>query len=548
NGAVTFAKTLNGDSTLAVNTAGVTTFGGAVGNVTALKSLTTDAAGTTRISGGLIKTTGLAGQVYGDAVILVTDTTLDAGAGAVTFAAAVNGPGSLTVNTTGVTTFTAAVGGDTPLAAITTNANGTTTINGGSVRTLGTQSWLDDVVMSIDTLFHSANGAIEGGPANTFSAPGRAVTFNAAAGIGGGNPLRIAAGSVVAAVSGQTGGITLTGVGDLVIGAGGLSAAGPITLDASGAIRVPTGGTIANGPVTATKPIHWSVTTTVNSGAGSLQQVLANAHAVGNANAAGRDAVILFSGLPNPAVFVLQAQLPTIAADVAIDGSGAGIVIDGNRVVQHGLTYGPQAAGSLLKGVTLANFSHFGVQLLNAQGVTVDGVTVRSVNTETSMGLYATGNLAGTKVLSSTFSGGLRGALLDNARDLVFGEIGRGNVLSNNQAAPTNPAFAGTGIRAQGMLTGTVVSGNTFTGNNYGFAFIGANNLRLDRNTFTRNSVAGIYIEADSRGSTQTGSVFGTAKPDRNKVNVVRAKKSTFGGPAVVTVAQTQPVVNQKKR
>src|SRR5260370_35302775 len=55
---VTFAKTLDADaaaapaSNLTVNASGVTTFGGAVGGIKALTSLTTDAAGSTQGNGG----------------------------------------------------------------------------------------------------------------------------------------------------------------------------------------------------------------------------------------------------------------------------------------------------------------------------------------------------------------------------------------------------------------------------------------------------------------------------------------------------------------
>ena len=75
------------------------------------------------------------------------------------------------------------------------------------------------------------------------------------------------------------------------------------------------------------------------------------------------------------------------------------------------------------------------------------------------MGLYATGDLTGTKVTSNTFSSGLRGALLDSARNLVFGEAGRGNTLFNNRPV-VGSDFAGTGIRAQGNLAGTTVRAN----------------------------------------------------------------------------------------
>jgi parallel beta-helix repeat protein len=226
-----------------------------------------------------------------------------------------------------------------------------------------------------------------------------------------------------------------------------------------------------------------------------------------------------------------RAPMPSCCSTVAavtLDGTAAGLVLDGGRTVPSGLVYGSSAAGSVLRGVTLRNFTGFGVQLVNAENVLVDTIVVQSLNTSTSMGLYATGTLTGSRVVGSSFSGGLRGALLKSARNLVFGELGRGNQLVNNRAAPTNRKFAGTGIRSEGDCTGTVVAGNTFTGNNYGFAFIGARNLALRNNTFTRNSIAGIYIEADSSGSTQTGNTFGTGS-ERNKTNVLRAKRSRFG-------------------
>src|SRR5262249_41587686 len=74
SGDITFASTVDGAFTLAVNTGGNTSFGGAVGNGTALISLTTDAAGNTAINGGAVKTSG--DQSYGDAVVLGANTTL----------------------------------------------------------------------------------------------------------------------------------------------------------------------------------------------------------------------------------------------------------------------------------------------------------------------------------------------------------------------------------------------------------------------------------------------------------------------------------------
>jgi parallel beta-helix repeat protein len=125
---------------------------------------------------------------------------------------------------------------------------------------------------------------------------------------------------------------------------------------------------------------------------------------------------------------------------------------------------------------------------------------------------------------------------------------GRARGASNNRAAPRQPKFAGTGIRAQGDCTDTVVEGNTFTNNNYGFAFIGARNIGVTGNTFTSNSVAGIHIEGDSRGGSQTKNVFGTSRADRNKANVVRVAGSKFGGAAVVGPLQPAATGGPKRK
>jgi hypothetical protein len=144
---------------LTVNTAGVTRFAGQVGSTARLASLTTDAAGTTRIDGGLVRTSGA--QAYNDVVTLGADTVLVSTAlGDVTFAQTVDSdadltPRALTVNTGGVTLFTGQVGGTARLASLTTDAAGTTRINGGLVRTSGAQTYNDVVTLGADTLLTS---------------------------------------------------------------------------------------------------------------------------------------------------------------------------------------------------------------------------------------------------------------------------------------------------------------------------------------------------------------------------------------------------------
>ena len=159
-GAITLGSTVDGSFNLTVNTAGVTTFGGAVGGTTALTSLTTDAAGSTDISGGAITTVGA--QAYNDAVALGADTTLrSTGAGNITLGSTVDGSFNLTVNTAGITTFGGAVGGTTALSSLTTDAAGSTDINAGTVTTAGAQTYNDAIALGADTtLASTGDGAI----------------------------------------------------------------------------------------------------------------------------------------------------------------------------------------------------------------------------------------------------------------------------------------------------------------------------------------------------------------------------------------------------
>ncbi len=143
-GNITVTGTVNGAFTLAANSTGATTFGGAVGGTTALTSLTTDAGGTTAINGGAVTTTGA--QTYNDPVTLgaAVTTLTSTGAGAITFGNTVNGASALTVNTAGATTFGGAVSGTTPLASLTTDAGGTVSLLG--VTTTGAQTYNDATV------------------------------------------------------------------------------------------------------------------------------------------------------------------------------------------------------------------------------------------------------------------------------------------------------------------------------------------------------------------------------------------------------------------
>ncbi|HCO25875.1 MAG TPA: hypothetical protein DIT97_23670, partial [Gimesia maris] len=151
---IIFNMTLNGTFVLEINTDSDTTFNGTVGNDSALASLITDANGITNINGGSIDTIG--SQTFNDEVLLGDDTRLESSSsGNITFNSLLDGSFNLVVNTVGNSTFEDRVGDSAALTSLTTNTGGTTNINGGSVRTTGSQTYHDDVVLGVSTAFTS---------------------------------------------------------------------------------------------------------------------------------------------------------------------------------------------------------------------------------------------------------------------------------------------------------------------------------------------------------------------------------------------------------
>lgn len=151
---IIFNQTLNGAFTLEINTDSDTTFNGTVGNDSALASLITDADGITNINGGSIDTIG--SQTFNDEVLLGDDTRLESSSsGNITFNSLLDGSFNLVVNTVGNTNFEDIVGNTAALTSLTTNTGGTTNIDGGIVRTTGSQTYHDDMVLGVSTVFTS---------------------------------------------------------------------------------------------------------------------------------------------------------------------------------------------------------------------------------------------------------------------------------------------------------------------------------------------------------------------------------------------------------
>ncbi|MCY2965657.1 MAG: hypothetical protein NT069_18840 [Planctomycetota bacterium] len=149
-GTVNFNDNLDGKFDLNVVTDGTTRFGGVVGGITSLTSLTTSPNGTTLISGN-VTTSGF--QTYNDAVTLLQDATLKSDLGQIKFSSTVDGARNLTVETGGATIFADTVG----TASVSTDAPGTTQLT-KDVTTTGAQSFGDNVTLLANVTAKSTGG------------------------------------------------------------------------------------------------------------------------------------------------------------------------------------------------------------------------------------------------------------------------------------------------------------------------------------------------------------------------------------------------------
>jgi len=150
---ITFGSTINGNFSLTLNTTATTTLGGAVGNTTALASLTTDAGGTVAINGGSVGT-GSGAQTYNENVTLGADTTLTGGTPTFGGTVAANNR-DLALNFSGTTTINPTV--FTNLRRLSTGNGGVTELT-GNITTSDTQAYNDAVTLTGATTLRSTAG------------------------------------------------------------------------------------------------------------------------------------------------------------------------------------------------------------------------------------------------------------------------------------------------------------------------------------------------------------------------------------------------------
>ena len=200
-GVLTFGSSLDGAFDLTLNSAGLEVFNGAVGNVTPLTSLTTDADPSTlggtavfnfALGNGVANSVLTSGaQTYNDGVTLRTSAVLTSQNGAITAASVAGGGADLTVNAA-TSTFGGIANAGNLLFAVrgVTTLNGPITgsslavrggtlvaLNAGTVTTtVGGQSYEEPVTLGLDTTLNAAGlvnvASLDGGNhALTLTAP-----------------------------------------------------------------------------------------------------------------------------------------------------------------------------------------------------------------------------------------------------------------------------------------------------------------------------------------------------------------------------------------
>ncbi len=231
---------------------------------------------------------------------------------------------------------------------------------------------------------------------------------------------------------------------------------------------------------TPNRPCHLMttcmVTTPADSGSGSLRQCLSDA---------AQGATIDFDprAFPPtaPATITLLSPLPWIITDtLTIDGSNAGVILDGSRLAEGSGLVIDGANGVTIHGLQILNFPWDGIALIR----------------------------------------GASNAVIGGDRSAGTAPLGQGNLIGNNNRAGIWLEGAGTtGNQVLGNYIGTDVTGTSPLGNGEIGVGIGsgANNNVIGgdtpaaRNLISGNGKAGVWLQsADTTGNQVVGNYIGT--------------------------------------
>ncbi|NDJ62980.1 MAG: hypothetical protein GYB67_17805, partial [Chloroflexi bacterium] len=266
----------------------------------------------------------------------------------------------------------------------------------------------------------------------------------------------------------------------------------------------PTFTPTATNTATPGSPLNLVVTSSADTGPGSLRQALIEANADPSV-----DTITFNIPGPGPHVIVLASELPPIVGPVTIDAASEPnatcsdsdnprnllVTLDGTNTIPNGFRFESGAAGSFVQGFAITRFAQSGV-LINTNGITVAcnhiGVDVA--------GALARGNGAG---VTANGNNNLIGGTLEG--------VSR-NVISGNSAAGVN--ITGVGNDVFGNYIGTASSGLTAIGNGTGVLITGGNN-DIGGTTFRERNIIsgngdGVTIDNAAASNRVRGNYIGT--------------------------------------
>lgn len=289
-----------------------------------------------------------------------------------------------------------------------------------------------------------------------------------------------------------------------------------------------------------------TVNTTADTGPGSLRDCLQNV-------AAG--ATIHFDPLifpPNtPATIMVLSPLPAITIDnLTIDGSSAGVILDGSNTISTTVGLMLESANSvIIQGLHITNFPTAGILLTNGTTNSIIGGTsaeARNIISGSSAGVGLTnigtdnnqilGNYIGTDASGTIEVENMVGiAIFFGAKNNIIGgtQLGARNILSGNTEIGVAIGYPGTeNNKVQGNYIGVDATGINDLGNGLAGVAIskGAQNNLIGgaspqmRNIISGNAInnincvplipcGGVFIhEAGTTGNQVQGNYIGTDK------------------------------------
>ncbi len=267
----------------------------------------------------------------------------------------------------------------------------------------------------------------------------------------------------------------------------------------------------------------FTVTNTNNSGAGSLNQAILDANALG-----GMDTIAFNIIGAGTHTINLTSALPTITGTVILDGwsepgfAGTPIIeLDGGNAVVDGLKLSAGSAGSTIRGLVINRFTDDGIQVdATSGGNTIAGNyigtnaagTVDLGNAGTGIEVLSGGNIIGgsTAADRNVISGNnLYGIFIDGAA--ATGNVVRGNYIGTNAAGDADLGNTSTGVRLSNGATNNTIGGTTAAARNV----ISGNDFNaihlVDAGT-TGNLVQGNYLGLNAAGTGVIGNALAGVK------------------------------------